>query len=353
MPPKISIIIPVYNVEQYLRQCLDSVVNQTLRDIQIICVDHSSSDGSLAILEEFAANDSRIAIVHCKNTRGGPGQARNAGLPYIQGKYMYFVDSDDWLEPTLCEKAYDRLESTGADVVFFFFHEIAETTEDKKRVSDPLFFSQWKTTSLQAGDFLDWFCAPWSRVIRTSFFQSLDVRFPEAHLPEDFYLHWVILVNDPQVELILEKLYNYRLREGSQMGQLGEYVAKDCQACSLIKEYLRRIGKYEQYRTSLLVRKFSAFIVLYPAIRKSIQPDALRWFRETLDDEEMEFLRKSKEIPPEMRDAILYLLDDPFTCWKMRWKAFRAVLRKRIIKPIETVVKLLRKDKRKSRKFAN
>ena len=117
--PKITIIIPVYNVEKYLLQCLDSVVGQTLQDIQILCVDHSSTDGSLAILEEFAAKDSRIEIIHSKNTGGGPGQARNAGLAHVKGRYIQFVDSDDWLDPTLCEKAYCRLEQSGADIMFF------------------------------------------------------------------------------------------------------------------------------------------------------------------------------------------------------------------------------------------
>src|SRR5215469_13757361 len=110
MQPIISIIIPVYNVEPYLRQCLDSVVNQTMRDIQIICVNDGSPDNSRAILQEYANRDSRIEIIDKPN--GGQSSARNAAYPHIRGKYTLFVDSDDWIERDLCEKTYRKAEET-------------------------------------------------------------------------------------------------------------------------------------------------------------------------------------------------------------------------------------------------
>ena len=101
MPPKVSIIIPVYNVERYLRQCLDSAMNQTLRDIEIICVDDGSTDGSGRILDEYASVDSRFVIVHQAN--GGLSDARNSGITRATGDFIVFLDSDDFCEVTLCE----------------------------------------------------------------------------------------------------------------------------------------------------------------------------------------------------------------------------------------------------------
>ena len=111
---KVSVIIPVYNVEPYLKQCMDSVVGQTLKDIEIICVDDGSTDNSLDILREYAAEDSRIQIIEQKNA--GAGAARNNGMRYATGKYLSFLDSDDFFEPRMLEKAYDLAEKDQADL---------------------------------------------------------------------------------------------------------------------------------------------------------------------------------------------------------------------------------------------
>ena len=97
--PKVSIIVPVYNVEPYLRQCMDSLVNQTYQNIEIICVDDGSTDASGAILEEYAAEDCRIRLVHQSNS--GLSAARNAGFLLATGSYIMYVDSDDWIDLSL------------------------------------------------------------------------------------------------------------------------------------------------------------------------------------------------------------------------------------------------------------
>ena len=91
--PKISVVIPVYNVESYLERCLESVVNQSLNDLQIILVDDGSPDGSAIICDNYAMKDSRIKVIHKSN--GGLASARNEGLKYVTGKYLFFLDSDD------------------------------------------------------------------------------------------------------------------------------------------------------------------------------------------------------------------------------------------------------------------
>ena len=122
MQPNVTIILPVYNVEPYLRQCLDSVVKQTMREIQIICVNDGSTDGSLAILEEYAAKDSRMMITNQGNQ--GAGSARNAAFPHIQGKYTYFVDPDDWIDLHLCEKLFKCAEETQAEIVYLNYFRV-------------------------------------------------------------------------------------------------------------------------------------------------------------------------------------------------------------------------------------
>lgn len=112
--PKISVIIPVYNVAPYLRQCLDSVVRQTLREIEIICVDDGSTDGSPAILREYAAKDSRVKVIRQEN--GGVSAARNTGLAAVTGSWIGWADPDDWIEPDMFQYLLENAEACGADV---------------------------------------------------------------------------------------------------------------------------------------------------------------------------------------------------------------------------------------------
>ena len=112
---KISIIIPVYNTEEYLRQCLDSVLLQTFRDIEIICVDDGSTDSSPQILDSYKAHDSRIKVIHKENT--GLVAARKTGLAAATGKYIGYVDSDDWIEPMMYEKLYKLVSKQTVDEI--------------------------------------------------------------------------------------------------------------------------------------------------------------------------------------------------------------------------------------------
>ena len=103
--PKVSILVPIFNVEKYLRQCLDSIVNQTLKDIEIICINDGSTDSSPAIIDEFAKNDPRIVIL--TKTNSGYGDSMNQGLKKATGEYIGIVESDDWVDIDMFENLYD------------------------------------------------------------------------------------------------------------------------------------------------------------------------------------------------------------------------------------------------------
>ena len=115
MQPKISIVMPTYNVEKYFRQCLDSIINQTLFDIEIIPVDDGSPDNCGAIMDEYAAKDSRIKPIHQKN--GGYGKAVNAGINIATGEYIGILESDDFTKTTMLEDLYNIAEKNSAEVV--------------------------------------------------------------------------------------------------------------------------------------------------------------------------------------------------------------------------------------------
>ena len=109
MVPKITVLVAVYNAEKYLRDCLDSLVGQTLKEIQVLCVDDASTDHSWSILQEYATLDKRIEIIHL-DKNGGQANARNIALKLAKGLYTCFLDSDDWLSPDALEQAVLKFE---------------------------------------------------------------------------------------------------------------------------------------------------------------------------------------------------------------------------------------------------
>lgn len=129
--PKISVIIPVYNVENYLRECLDSIINQTFKDIEIICVDDCSTDNSLDILNEYAQKDNRIKVFEQKEN-SGQGAARNFGISIAQGEYITFVDPDDYIESTMYEKMYNQAKTLNSEIVMCDVQKFFETSGNIK-----------------------------------------------------------------------------------------------------------------------------------------------------------------------------------------------------------------------------
>ena len=132
--PLISIIVPVYNAEKYLEKCLNSLINQTYKNIEIICVNDGSPDGSINILEEFSKKDSRLKVVMQENQ--GLSGARNTGLKYVQGEYIAFLDSDDWLDEVTFENALKHLFANDADIVCWTYIREFATKSMRKNVFD-------------------------------------------------------------------------------------------------------------------------------------------------------------------------------------------------------------------------
>ena len=128
---KVSVIIPIFNVEKYLKKSLDSVVNQTLKEIEIIAIDDGSTDNSLNILKEYQNTDDRIIIFEQENK--GPGEARNLALNHVKGEYVFFLDSDDWIELNTLEKLYNNAIENNCDLVLFDSIEHLPNDELKPR----------------------------------------------------------------------------------------------------------------------------------------------------------------------------------------------------------------------------
>ena len=217
--PKISIIIPVYNVEQYLQECIDSCVNQTLKEIEIICVDDCSTDSSLDILTRYAKEDSRVRVLGHQNNRK-QGAARNTGLKYASGEYIWFVDSDDILALNACQLLYDTATELGVDVLSFCGNSFVEESGKKKFLSS--FFFQGLPFNRVLFPVNEWrkirfysLCAvPWVYIVKKSVIGNL--RFREGVFHEDTDFSLILFSTVSSFCCIPYTAYNHRLGTGSE-----------------------------------------------------------------------------------------------------------------------------------------
>ena len=202
MDMKLSIIVPVYKVEEYLGECVDSLLSQTIDDYEIILVDDGSPDNSGKIADEYAAvNPDMIRVLHIDN--GGQGRARNFALDIAKGDFVGFVDSDDWVTHDMYEKMYTRAAETGADVVVCDFMER---------------FADGRESMLPASLQDNWLGSAGSscnKIFRRSLVGAL--RFPVGLWYEDFYFSAVMLLRSKHTEFIAEPLYIYRRGQESTM----------------------------------------------------------------------------------------------------------------------------------------
>jgi glycosyltransferase involved in cell wall biosynthesis len=230
--PKISIIIPVYNVEKYLPKCLDSVINQTLEDIEIICINDCSTDGSLTILKEFASKDKRIKIIDFEVNKG-VGFARNTGIDKASGEYISFLDPDDWWEPAFAAKTYNKITENDADIVQFAHNRYT----DKKIQYDIVNKIQNVINGINYNEyFCDFVNLVWDKIYKTSFIKNNDIKFPlNIHPTEDVLFVLECFSYKPKVVFLPECLCNYRIdRDGSDMKKYDKLVINKIQAAKIL-----------------------------------------------------------------------------------------------------------------------
>lgn len=207
--PLISVIVPVYKVEDYLYQCVDSILNQTYKNLEIILVDDGSPDHCPVICDSYALRDERVRVIHKAN--GGPGAARNDALDIAAGSYIAFVDSDDWLEPTAYEEMLRFSQDRDLDVVYCVPNEITE-----ERVSGTRYHYYPDRTVCDAKTVLirtlknEISAEPWLKLCRKNCWEG--IRFPDQRIYEDIAIsHLVLARAEKSVGFIDHPLYNYRI----------------------------------------------------------------------------------------------------------------------------------------------
>ena len=259
--PKVSVIIPVYNVEKYLRKCLGSVVNQTLNDIEIICVNNGSTDNSLQILEEYAAKDNRIIILDLQPNQG-LSVARNKGLEIAKSEYIGFVDADDWIEPETYELALKAINDNNPDIVCWGAKVVADNGfYDYKRMNvqkkyHTLKLEGFKVFCPELYDYVS--VTVWNKLFKAKIIKDNNILYPKGLNNEDDEFTMKYLLHCNSVFFINKYLYNYLQREFSTL-----YTYNECP--HLLNIYKNIYDHYNQYNAVaknklLLQEKFFYYI---------------------------------------------------------------------------------------------
>ena len=190
--PKISVIVPVYNMEKYLKKSLSSLQKQTLRDIEIICINDGSKDNSIDILNSFAQVDKRFKIINQPNS--GVGKARNNGIKIARGEYLAFMDPDDWVESNAYKTLYNQAKEQDCDVLVFNYKSI---DEQGKIINEVRLKDNFKDIyDLSSKEFFDWrdvkkkifggfFYAAWNKIYKKDFITSNKIKFTDCSMSED------------------------------------------------------------------------------------------------------------------------------------------------------------------------
>lgn len=243
MNETVSIIIPVYQVEKYLDDCLDSIVGQSYGALQVILIDDGSTDGSGKKCDDWAKADSRIEVHHQKNK--GLAAARNAGLALARGKYVLFVDSDDRVDGTLVEKALNSIISTASDVVFYNYMLLDDRngrlTEHKEYSDFPTV--QEASPEKALGDLFAQRIQnyAWMHLVKKELYDRMGFQFPVGRTMEDMATTFSVIGAASGISYLNEPLYFYRIRGGSISNSWNQTLAKDASiALREMVEYTER-----------------------------------------------------------------------------------------------------------------
>lgn len=251
--PLVSVIIPVYNVEKYLRECLDSVVNQTLKDIEIICVDDGSTDASLDILKEYEKKDKRFKIITQNNLHAGV--ARNNGLKIATGEYLSFLDSDDIFESTMLEDMYNTSINDNSDIVvcnFYIYNSDTKKSSCNKKIGDK-FIKMSPFSPLDIKNELFNFSVPnaWTKLFKHELFKKYNLQFIDTICCNDFTCVDTALALANKISVLEKPYIHYRyVQKNNLTANRSKNADSFLIGAQQLEDNLRKFGLYSMFETS-------------------------------------------------------------------------------------------------------
>ncbi len=274
---KISVVVPVYNVEDYLSKCLDSILSQTFQNIEVICVNDGSTDGSLNILEHYQKFDDRIKIVNKNN--GGLSSARNAGFECAVGEYVMFVDSDDCISSVAVEKLYESAKEYMADVVVFDYIEGDNGYNKCQYKTMPNYKDKYKAQIFNAitlpDDSYKYFAVTaWTKLYRTKFMKDNNIKFCEGLYYEDVPFWAKVFCSAKNIIYLPEPFYFYNQGNAdSIMRKNDERFFDVFRVYQLVFETFKKNNLYEKYKHTINLVAILNFLQKFEKIQPNLREE--------------------------------------------------------------------------------
>ena len=302
MKPSVSITLAAYNVEEFIRESLDCIINQTLKDIEIICIDDGSTDNTLSILNEYAKKDDRIKVV-AKPKNEGLAVARNESLALAKGKYVTFVDGDDLMDLELFKKAYELAEKEKADLVLwdyavFYNSEDLEVNKNKLSQLGKIVKSS-KIALLNRPAFT------WIKLIKTDLARELNIHFPNGLTRQDIPVHWHLITQLENISILPEKLSYYRQQPNATTHRTDRRLFDIATIMYIVEKYLKDADIWEKYKYTFLESQLNMLSGMYDKAHKSLKSEALQIVQNQLNDEKWQYIHSNK--PLRWQGRIFYL----------------------------------------------
>lgn len=281
---KISIIIPTYNVARYIDRCLESVCNQTYKNIEIICIDDGSTDDTLAHIEKYAYFDNRIILIDSEHI--GVAAVRNKGLKIATGKYLGFVDADDYIDLKMYETLYSTMVKEKADLTVCGYERKYESFSHRKE-SDQFYdkkfsFPPGKST-INNETISHFMITLWSKLYKNSIIQESNISFTDNLIFEDWVFYWEYLVNAKSLFCLEDKMYFYTQREKSIMASVYENPGGGTEetldymlTAEVIYNNLLKNNNFEQYEKAFWKCYFHIYENAYYFIKEEKKEDVTR-----------------------------------------------------------------------------
>lgn len=245
---KVTVVVPVYNTEKYLKRCLDSIVKQTLKEIEIIIINDCSSDNSKEIINEFKSEN--VQVIENK-TNKGIGYNRNLGIKKAKGQYICFIDSDDYLEYTFLEKMYNKAVRSKNDLVICNYNRVLEEENNYKIIEPDYYIEGYSDTTLEKSPSLlnDVNLAPWNKLYKKELIEN--IKFPEDLKYEDAIFVISAISESKNIGFIEDKLNYYLIRNKSETTVVNEKVFDILKILDLIYNKLNKKKYFEHIKNNL------------------------------------------------------------------------------------------------------
>lgn len=273
--PKLSIIIPVYNVEKYLPKCLGSILEQPFKDLEVICVNDGSTDGSLDVLQKIKKNDDRVVIIDKKNE--GSGIARNIGLSTAQGEYVYFIDSDDWLEDDVLAKIIAKADELQTDILVFgglsYYNGKGQNGAYSKNKLPKKYFGKVVSAKDIKKDIFKFPSTAWTKLYRRSFLIKNEIKFQNIRAGQDQLPFFHSMITADRIAILPENIYCYQKnREGSVTSVKKKKSFSPIYVFYGIEEMLEKTGMKEEYHNIFVNKYFSKATSWLGKFDKDLKP---------------------------------------------------------------------------------